>query len=293
MRDTEYAVFVRSVSQYKSGGTGGYGVIIHNNSIGTDHEISEGYENTNAIRMELMGVIAALMYLPKRHTIKFYVSKAMIPYLSGRKDQESYPDLYERLDALLDTHPIVVAKDLEWGNHDIFKYRCEQLATAALDYLFLKEDEANPESKHNATGKINNSPSYSNDIKQPAIEDLLIPSELDVPYNNYKGIQVNDSCTQMIQALPMEASKKALSKVKVGKRDQWSKLEKDKLTSLFRQKTVMFLCTLFPSQTDLYSCLRWYGRGMSLRNAIVKTNIEVEILQKRIKSYYEGNDNNS
>lgn len=287
MQDTEYSVYVHGMCLYKSGGPGGYGVIVHNNSLGTDHEIAEGYKATDATRMGLMGIIAALTYLPEGHTIKLYVSKEMKPYLSGGKDQaESNPDLCERLDALLNTHQITVAKDIEWGNHDVFKYRCERLAAEAPDYVFLKTDKGYKKSNPNGSGKIKDSPSHSNDIKTSAIENLLIPSELDVPYNNYKSIQINDSCLQMIQALPADASRKTLSKVKVGKRDQWSKLKKDSLTSLFRQKTVLYLCTLFPSQSDLYNCLRWYGRGMSLRNAILKTHIEAEILQKKILAFY-------
>lgn len=123
-------------------GPGGWGAILRYKD--TTREMSGAERNTTNNRMELLGVINALETLKEPCRVELYTDSQYIVnainqrWLEGwkkrgwrRKEGElKNPDLWQRLDALLETHTV----GFTWvRGHADNKYnnRCDELAVAA------------------------------------------------------------------------------------------------------------------------------------------------------------------
>ena len=125
-------------------GPGGWGAILRYNDI--EKELSGGEKETTNNRMELTGVISALLALKEPCEIELFTDSQYIAnavnegWLAGWKNKNwkrksgelKNTDLWQRLDALLDIHKVTFIWVRGHAENEV-NNRCDELAVAARD----------------------------------------------------------------------------------------------------------------------------------------------------------------
>lgn len=256
------------------GGKGGYGVVILEKATNTIHEYSAGYLSTTNNRMEIRAAIVALEHIPEGNSVLLISdSQLMLNCLTGAWKRKVNLDLWKILDREAAKHQIRT----EWvrgHNGNPLNERCDALATAAMGNSCLLTDEGYILDEHTEnTAEIRKQPGDTRNVPD-------IPEDLEGIYTNPEGVQVNAACSAAIAALPDEPSFRRLAGIRTGGMDGWSRMSGEKLRNLFPKQLLRFVEKQFPSESDAMACLRWYGRGMTLRNAVRKTQADLEIAER-------------
>ena len=96
-----------------------------------------------------------------------------------------------------------------------------------------------------------------------------------------KTYQVNLSCAEKIISFQINRVRNftAYMKIKTGRQDYWSRKKMDELLEgLERPDEVLELVKRYlPENADQVSCLRWYRRGLPLKDSIRKVLVDNEV----------------
>lgn len=256
------------------GGKGGYGVVIINNTTNKITELSEGYASTTNNRMEIMAAIAACEALPDGATAVIYSdSQYVVKTMNGQFSKNKNTDLWSRLEKA--THHKKI-KFIWVRGHDGNKYneRCDALATAAYSSGNLKNDLG-----YTGVIKTEQTGAMSVEIN---VEDTPEPEITDIPgYAEICGI--SEDCAKSIQDFYSADSRsfKAYAGLKTYGTDWWSDMYLRDLTGLLGVPTYEEIKKYCDNTKSQLSALRWFGRGLTLKDAIRRALVEQEIFKNK------------
>ena len=128
----KYTVYTDGGCAINPGGPGGYGVIIQKDGKNGITELSQGYISTTNNRMEIMGVLKALEYLPAGSIANIYSdSQYVINCMRGLWEKKKNIDLWNKVAQAAEGKSIT----MHWvkgHNGNEFNERCDLLATTAM-----------------------------------------------------------------------------------------------------------------------------------------------------------------
>ena len=273
--ESEYIVYTDGGCDVNPGGRGGIGVVIINKSSGEIKELSEGYLSTTNNRMEITAIIKALELIPKNSKVYLYSdSQYALNCMNGIWEKKKNTDLWEQIDKLAADKKIIT-KWVRGHNGNPNNERCDELATKGI--MNAKMIDAGYK------GKPASRPSSKTiDIKSEnvSLEDSLSSKEYAEKY------KIKETCAINIKEFQKSnKSFKNFLKLKTGGIDYWSNKKKADFVELFGTETVEKANEYFEFDKDLESCLRWHARGLSLKDSIRKSLIDIEVRNNARKAF--------
>lgn len=283
----DYIIYTDGGCAVNPGGPGAYGVVIIDCDTGEITEYSAGYISTTNNRMEIMAVLVALEHIPKGSSATLYSdSQYVINTICGKWRKTKNQDLWKRLDSAA-MKKTIVPKWVKGHNGDRYNERCDAMCTEAMYKECLEVDSGYKgevpsnipvSEKTGAMGvHINISESFSTQIERMSVSD----------YSEKYGVHPN--CAKSI--LDFSKSKnhdfKSYMMLKSHGSDSWSKWHMDEL--LKEKEELVLVCDylneILSNTKSVESCMRWYCRGLPLRDAIRKVLVDQEVSANAAKSY--------
>lgn len=278
----DYIIYTDGGCAVNPGGPGAYGVVIIDCDTGEITEYSAGYRSTTNNRMEIMAVIVALEQIPKGSSATVYSdSQYVINTMCGKWRKTKNQDLWKRLDSAA-MKKNIFPKWVRGHNGDRYNERCDAMCTEAMHKECLGEDSGytgnSAWQKQGAMGiSINLSESFKKQIEDLSIEEYA---------DKYR---VHSRCAQAILSFSKEESHsfKSYMSLKTFGSDSWSKYRMDALMNEKEEmySVIDYLKDLLNDTKSIESCIRWYCRGLPLRDAIRKVLVDQEVAANAAKSY--------
>lgn len=287
----DYIVYTDGGCAFNPGGSGGCAAVILNTKTGERTELSESYQCTTNNRMEVMAVILALKNIPEGkgvllHSDSQYVIKTMEGYFRKKKNI----DLWNVVEKACR------GKKIEWrwvkghnGNPE--NECCDQLCTQAMQRIEKKEDAGYQ--KIDGFGKI---PCHQQEQTETA---MTIPIELPPFFQTESFSSCSKSKYCEIYQVREQCAENILSFYRYGKSsfgdylelkscgiDFWSRKSEEKLFGFLRERGMdediilllkVTVAKYFSDEKDQLFCLRWYMRGLLLKDCIRKTFVMKEV----------------
>lgn len=289
--DPDYIVYTDGGCAFNPGGPGGCAAVILNTKTGERMELSESYQCTTNNRMEVMAVILALENIPEGkgvllHSDSQYVIKTMEGYFRKKKNI----DLWNVVEKACR------GKKIEWrwvkghnGNRE--NECCDRLCTQAMQGMEKKEDTGYQ--KIDGFGKT---PCQQQEQTETA---MTIPIELPPFFQTESFSSCSKSKYCEIYQVREQCAESILSFYRYGKSsfgdylelkssgiDFWSRKSEDKLLGFLRERGMdediilllkVTIAKYFSDEKDQLFCLRWYMRGLLLKDCIRKTLVMKEV----------------
>lgn len=289
--DPDYIVYTDGGCAFNPGGPGGCAAVILNTKTGERTELSESYQCTTNNRMEVMAVIMAMEKIPEKSVILVYSdSQYVIKTMEGYFRKKKNVDLWQRLDRACR------GKKIEWrwvkghnGNPE--NECCDQLCTQAMQRIEKKEDAGYQ--------KIDGFEKMS--CRQREQKETAMTISIELPpffaaeffssctKSKYCEIyQVREPCAESILNF-YRYSKSSFGdylELKSSGVDFWSRKSEEKLFEYLQERgmdkdTISLLkntvAKYFSDEKDQLFCLRWYMRGLLLKDCIRKTLVMKEV----------------
>lgn len=265
-----YTVYTDGGCLINPGGPGGIGALIVDETGCILSEISKGYYATTNNRMEIMAVIEALMALPEDSEITLFSdSQYLVRTMEAGWSRNKNKDLWKRLD-IASYGKKITYRWVRGHNGNLYNEKCDELATMGMNSQNKNEDPGFQQ-KRKETGNTN--PSF---LKGGA---MSVPIQCkDHVYTETPLFQLHKTCRVSIGRF--QKSRKTFKdymNVKTGGRDGWSAYSCQQLKNLFGEKIYRIAFQYLPDSTSVGACLRWYGRGLSLKDSIRKVLVDLEI----------------
>lgn len=285
-QNIDYIVYTDGGCTFNPGGPGGYGCVIISTETGEITELSQGFVSTTNNRMEIMAVLAAFQFI-KKGTIKLYAdSMYVLNTLAGMYRVGANFDLWEQIFKAkknLQIYPHWV----KGHNGDRYNERCDELAAIAREKEDLLIDSGyfssgvrkTPLKK---TGSMGVEISLPDEFNDEEIPDISV-EEYAETYN------VKPSCAKSILDLSKKKTRvfKDYCNLKTDGIDGWSRKKKDQmLDHLSKENVFPVIESFFIDEKQQLSCLKWYCRGLPLKDAIRKQLVDNEITDNYLKSRY-------
>lgn len=257
-------------------GRGGYGTIIIKTG-GEDFkgiEYSEGYILTTNNRMELLAVIVALRNVPEGSKVRIYSdSQYVIKIMRDKNDYHQNHDLWREY------HNLLWERDLEvdpvWvkgHNGNTNNERCDKLAKRACHSENLLHDEwyENQQKSYALQTEVEIPEKYKKRNVEQETRECLIS-------NNH----VNEQCADAILEFwssenPMEDE---FGKLKTFGKDYWSEYSYEWFEENCDREILDIIEEEFDDIATRAKCIKWYMRGLSLDEAIIKAAYDFETFQ--------------
>nr|WP_317427962.1 ribonuclease H [uncultured Blautia sp.] len=287
----DYLVYTDGGCAFNPGGPGGCAAVILNRKTGERTELSESYQCTTNNRMEVMAVIIAMEKIPEKSVVLVYSdSQYVIKTMEGYFRKKKNVDLWQRMDQ------VCRGKKIEWrwvkghnGNPE--NECCDRLCTQAMQRIKKKEDAGYQ--KIDGFGKMF---CQQREQKETA---MTIPIELPPFFvaeffspctkSKYCEIyQVREPCAESILDFYRynKSSFGDYLELKSSGIDFWSRKSEEKLLEYLQERgmdkdTILLLkdtiVKYLPDEKDQLFCLRWYMRGLLLKDCIRKTWVTKEV----------------
>lgn len=271
--EKEYIVYTDGGCEFNPGGCGGIGVVIIDKSTGELKEISKGYYATTNNRMEIMAIIEALKQVPANSKVYLYSdSQYALNCINGVWQKRKNIDLWEEF-AFVSKDKKIKTNWVRGHNGNPNNERCDELATQGIK---------------NANNEDNGYISEENTVRNQNSSGGAMAIKIDVPSEcNYepltleeyiKKYKVKKSCALAINKFSKSSKKfKDYLNLKTGGIDFWSKKKKSDFIEMYGIETIEKIEGYFKSDKDLESCFRWHARGLSLKDSIRKTFVDIEV----------------
>ena len=265
--------------------------MILNTKTGKRTELSESYQCTTNNRMEIMAVILALEKIPEKSVVLVYSdSQYVIKTMEGYFRKKKNVDLWQRMDQ------VCRGKKIEWrwvkghnGNPE--NERCDQLCTQAMQRIEKKEDIGYLETDD--FGKVSYQQREQKETAMTQIIELppffAAESFSSCTKSKYCNLyQVREPCAESILDFYRynKSSFGDYLELKSSGIDFWSKKSEEKLLEYLQERgmdkdTILLLkdtiIKYLPDEKDQLFCLRWYMRGLLLKDCIRKTWVTKEV----------------
>lgn len=255
-----YTVYTDGGCAYNPGGPGGIGVVILDDGGKVVKEISKGYGPTTNNRMEISAAIEALRAIPEGSRVLLYSdSQYLVNTMRGLFRIKKNVDLWNTL------RPLNAARKVEYRwvrGHDGNRYneRCDELATKAMQ---------SGSSVRPSGGRNHGTGGGAMAVQIGSLPEACL----------LKGyaFAINPSCREGIRKF--EAGPKAFRdymRLKTGGMDGWSRAGNDWLMETAGEEACKEL-EKYLDRKGVLSCLRWHGRGLSLKDSVRKVLVDQEV----------------
>ena len=291
-REPDFLVYTDGGCAVNPGGPGGIGVVITDTRSGEYQEISQGYFSTTNNRMEIMAIIAALETIPDGAGVQLYSdSQYAINCLCGVWRRNTNIDLWKRLDAA----PSGKALDLRWvrgHSGDDFNERCDELATDGLRSPSLvdagyADRRAEGREFYEKVDRIGSGGAMAVPLAIP--DDLSDPEpEIESPAEFAKHHGIHTTCARAILDFYLAGNRsfKAYVRLKTGGIDSYSRKSPETLSALCERgsEVLEIIRVNLPDEKMVSAAMRWYVRGLTVRDSIRKVLVDQEVADNCIRS---------
>lgn len=265
-----YTVYTDGGCLINPGGPGGIGVLIVDETGYILSEISKGYRATTNNRMEIMAAIEALTGIPEGSEITLFSdSQYLVRTMKEGWSRNKNKDLWQRLD-IASCEKKVIYRWVRGHNGNRYNERCDELATMGIRSSDKKEDTGfRPEKGTAVSNPVLTANSGAMSVSIQCKDSIYAEPPL---------FQLHKTCRISIGRF--QKSRKTFKdymNVKAGGRDGWSAYSCQQLKNLFGEKIYAAACQYLPDSKSVGACLRWYGRGLSLKDSIRKVLVDQEV----------------
>lgn len=266
-----YTVYTDGGCAVNPGGPGGIGVVIINKDTEAEKRISAGFCSTTNNRMEMMAALYGLREIPAGSQITLisdsqYLIKTMT-YQWGRNRNH---DLWEKLDAACEGKKITW-KWVRGHNGDKYNEICDSLATDGINSPDKKSDSGYREVPTSPQPKPQKPLIGAGGAMAVRIH---VPDRKEAP----QEVKVNPSCISAMRRF--EKSRKVFKDymaLKTFGLDGWSRKSLRELIEITGEDIYNAVKDYLPDDKLAASCLKWYGRGLSLSDSIRKILVDAEV----------------
>lgn len=282
-----YCVYSDGGCDVNPGGRGGYGVvIIKENADGTKttETLSGAFASTTNNRMEIMAAIVALEHIEASADVTLVSdSQYLINTAEGMWQRKKNNDLWDRLDRAMAGKNI---KFIWVRGHSGDKYneQCDQMATKAIHSGPYASDggyqaESTPVMRPAST---NRQPGGAMGVAIDIDAGMDPQTHFTSMYDLKAKRKLNDMGARTIYAFLCSASPKGFknyASLKTGGMDAWSQTSPLAIIRTLRipETLIKRMQSVLPSGQDQATALRWYARGLCMKDAIRKVLVNNEI----------------
>ena len=263
-----YTIYTDGGCAVNPGGPGGIGVVIINEDSGEETTISKGFIATTNNRMEMMAAIYGLREIPEGSDVTLISdSQYLINTMTFKWARKKNHDLWNKLDKACEGKT-VTWKWVRGHNGNRYNEICDNLATEGI----------NSPDKADDTGYAGGAaPTSKTGTSAPGGAMAVQIDVPDIPCN-MPVLPVRPSCTEAIALFDMGSkSFRDYMALKVGGMDEWSNISLPELTRMAGDEICVYVRRYLPNDRQVASCLKWYGRGLSLQDSIRKVLVDEEI----------------
>lgn len=289
--DPDYIVYTDGGCAFNPGGPGGCAAVILNTKTGKRTELSESYQCTTNNHMEIMAVILAVEKIPEKSVVRVYSdSQYVIKTMEGHFRKKKNVDLWQRLEQACEW------KIMEWNwikghNGNLENERCDQLCTQAMQRVEKKKD----------IGYLETDDFWEASYQQREQKETAMTQTIELPL--FFAAESFSSCTKSkyceLYQVREQCAESILSFYKYGKSsfgdylelkssgiDFWSRKSEEKLLEYLQERgmdedAILSLkdtiVKYLPDEKDQLFCLRWYMRGLLLKDCIRRTLVMKEV----------------
>ncbi len=280
----DYIVYADGGCTFNPGGPGGYGCVIISTETGEIIELSQGFISTTNNRMEIMGVLAAFQYI-KKGTVKLYLdSMYVLNTLAGMYRIGANFDLWEDI-FKAQKNIKIYPHWIKGHNGDRYNERCDELSVLARESDNLLTDKG----YSSGTNKVPIKKTGSMGIEINLPEEYMKEEIPDISIEEYAAeFHVNNLCAKSILEFSKKKSHvfKDYNDLKTNGIDHWSRKKKDQMLQNKKDDVFSLIESFFIDEKQQLSCLKWYCRGLPLKDAIRKQLVDNEITDNFLRSRY-------
>lgn len=273
----KYTVYTDGGCGFNPGGPGGIGAVILDVEGKVIQEISKGFHASTNNRMELLAAIEALKTIPAGAEVKVKSdSQYLVQTMEEGWSRNKNHDLWKQLDEALRGKKVSF-KWVRGHNGNQWNERCDELATAGI----------NSGDKDVDAGYIPTRNASQAKRKPSTPPGGAMAVSLDVPELmpvHREDILVHEKCRKAIRRF--QKSRRTFGDyldVKTGGRDGWSLLGIKQLTEIIGSMAYSIAAEYLHEEKAVASCLRWFGRGMPLKDSIRKALVDMEVSSNCLK----------
>lgn len=275
-----HIIYTDGGCSFNPGGTGACAAVIIETDTGEIVEYTQGYQSTTNNRMEVMAAIMALEKTPEHAVVQLFSdSEYLVHTLNGVYSKKKNMDLWKQLSRMMQTQKVVPV----WvrGHHgDHYNERCDELCNQAMQSEALIWDAGYDQNLHAAEKEIEKKGAMGIPISVPdSFPNRTIRHDSMEEY--CKQYQVHEKCARSILSLLKNPKPnfKSYMEIRTDGIDYWSRKPKKTLEEQipgFKDAWNIALQHLGDDKKAL-SCMRWYARGLSLKDSIRKVLVDEEV----------------
>uniref|UniRef100_UPI002F4267A6 RNase H family protein n=1 Tax=Lachnoclostridium phocaeense TaxID=1871021 RepID=UPI002F4267A6 len=281
-----YTLYTDGGCAWNPGGPGGIGVVILKGEHMMIKEISKGYYSSTNNRMEIMAAIEGLRELPRGSRVKLISdSQYLVNTMKAGWARNKNQDLWAELDKAMAGKKVKFSW-VRGHNGDPYNERCDALATEGIRSSAKNPDTVTSQAVRRTEKEANKSPA-----KRGAMG-----IRLDIPGNigemKDADLFIYPDCKKRIASFNRNKKTKTFKdylKLKTGGCDGWSGMGLASLRTLAGKDAYSIVIKYIKEDKMVASCLRWYGRGLPLKDSIRKTLVDQEVAQNCTKLQEHGN----
>lgn len=279
-KKSNYMIYTDGGCAINPGGPGGCAAVIINTETGEYKTLSEGYVSTTNNRMEMQAVILALNAVDAKNLTVYSDSTYVIKTMNGQFSKKKNKDLWAKISAA------AKGKHITWEwvrghNGDQYNEMCDALCTEAMSGPNLKIDKGyvgQPVAKKTERTNPGGAMGVLIEIPSDFVDQKLSITSVSQYAEDY---QVNPDCARAILAFAKSSriTFKSYAAIKTGGIDYWSRKTRKAMSEYLNNADQLWeiLSSYFPGEKEVLTAMRWYMRGLPVKDCIRKVLVDQEI----------------